>query len=479
LQLIKQFLSETFLMSAIVIIAASVSIRFFLPPLNNFLDKNIPIRWLNWQTGVLLVLTWLVVSLLSGLYPAFVLSGFNPVTALKQKITTPKGSMVMLRRGLVVFQFLTAQVLIIGAIIVAKQMGFIQSRPLGFDKERVVDIDLPESKASSINTLRDRLDGISGISSFSFSLGGPVSDNRVNTDFNRKEIISTQQLNVKVIACDRNYLKTYGLHLLAGRWFDENDERQAAVKLPDSLKHYAFVLNEKAIKALGYTSPQEALGKQVTYGINNVSAPVIGVVKDYNVASLHEAVSPVLMVVYPPFFYNVGIKFTGGYSAASLKAIEKAWTAVYPNDLFESHFLDESIASQYKNEKRTQQLFSLFTFISIVINILGLLGLLSFVIEQKTKEIGIRKILGASLSDISFILSKDFIKLILLAFLVAAPLAWVLMNNWLRGFAYRTTISWWVFGAAVITILVITCIAIAFQTVKAALTNPIKSLKTE
>jgi putative ABC transport system permease protein len=162
-----------------------------------------------------------------------------------------------------------------------------------------------------------------------------------------------------------------------------------------------------------------------------------------------------------------------------LAAIEKAWTANYPQDIFESSFLDEGIANQYKSEKRTQQLFGLFTFVSIAINILGLVGLLSFIIEQKTKEIGIRKVLGASVKHISFILSKDFLNLIMLAFLIAAPIAWFLMNNWLQDFAYRTDISWWVFVAAVLSTLAITCIAVAFQTIKAAIANPIKSLRTE
>jgi ABC-type antimicrobial peptide transport system permease subunit len=183
--------------------------------------------------------------------------------------------------------------------------------------------------------------------------------------------------------------------------------------------------------------------------MNDISAPVIGIVKDYNTTSLHDAVKPVLMVEFPFFYYNAGIKLTGGYSASTLTAIEKAWTSVYPKQLFESNFLDEHIASLYKNEKRTQQLFNLFTFLSIVINILGLVGLLSFMIEQKTKEIGIRKVLGASITDISFILSKDFLRLIIVAFFIAAPVAWILMHKWLEDFAYRTTISWWVFAVAV------------------------------
>lgn len=477
--LIKQFLSETFFLTAFVIAAAAFSVRLYLPALNTFLEKNIPLDWLSVKSIVLLVSLWLTISLLSGVYPAFVLSGFNPIAALKSKISAPKASVVNLRRGLVVFQFITAQVLIIGAVVVSKQMAFMQSSPLGFDKQQVVDIGLPENKPEQLQALKEKLARIPGISSVSFSLGAPIGNNNATTGFNLREKYTTNQIDVTVKSTDKEYLQTYGLQLLAGRWFNNGDEMKISDKIPDSLKQYAFVLNETAVKALGFAHPQDILGKYVTYGFDDISAPVIGVVKDYHVASLHKAVSPVLMVQFPVFYYNAGIKVNGGYSQATLSAIEKAWSSVYPNALFESSFLDEHIASQYKEEKRTQQLFSIFTVLSIVINILGLVGLLSFMVEQKTKEIGIRKVLGASIGSISFLLSKDFLKLIVIAFLVAAPTSAYLMNKWLQNFAYRTSISWWVFAASILAALIVTGLAVGYQTIKAATVNPVKSLKAE
>ncbi len=477
--LMKQFLSETILHTGLVFVAAIASVRFFLPLLNHFLDKNIPLDWINIQSIGFIVILWIMVSLLSGLYPAFVLSGFNAITALKSKISAPKTSVVVLRKGLVIFQFLTAQILIIGAIVVAKQMDFVQSTPLGFDKDSVVDIALPENKPEQLQQLQNKLTAVPGISSFSLSLAAPIGDNQANTEFNLKEKYATEQLHVGIKPADKGYLKTYGLQLVAGRWFDENDERKIANSIPDSLRSYAFVLNETAIKTLGFASPQDALGKYVTFGMNDISAPVIGVVKDYHIASLHDPVSPVLMVEFPFFYYNVGIKLSPGYKPSTLAAIEKAWTSVYPKQIFEDNFLDEHVAGLYKDEKRTQQLFNIFTFLSIAINVLGLIGLLSFMIEQKTKEIGIRKVLGASVKNISFILSKEFIRLIIIAFLIAAPIAWFLMDKWLRDFAYRTQISWWVFAVAVLAALVVTCIAVGFQTIKAATANPVKSLRSE
>ncbi|HEV3327355.1 MAG TPA: ABC transporter permease, partial [Puia sp.] len=313
--LIWQFLSETGLLTAFVIAGAALTVRLFLPPLNNFLDKNIPLDWFNTTSALFLVCLWAAVSLLSGLYPAFVLSGFNPITALKSKISTPKTSVILLRRGLVVFQFLTAQILIIGAIVVAKQLAFIQSTPLGFQKESVLDIELPDNNAVHWQAFRNQLSTIPGISSTSFSLGAPISDNQVGTGFNLREKYGAEKLDVAIKATDKGYLSTYGLQLVAGRWFDEVDERKIDPSIPDSLKRYAFVLNESAVRSLGFASPQDVLGKQVTFGMNDISAPVIGVIKDYHIASLHKAVSPVLMVDFPLFFYTAGIKFGGGYSA--------------------------------------------------------------------------------------------------------------------------------------------------------------------
>lgn len=478
-QLMKQFFSETFFLTGAVIVAAAFSISLLLPSLNAFLDKSIPLNWLTFKSGLFLSLLWIIVSLLSGIYPAFVLSGFNPITALKNRISAPKASAVTLRRGLVAFQFLTAQILIICAIVVAKQMAFVQSRPLGFNKDKVLDMGLADNKYQRQRSLVDRLSTLSSISSVSLSLGAPITNNHFGSEFNLKEKYKTQPLPVKIITADRGYLKTYGLQMLTGRWFDEKDESLTAPTIPDSLRRYSVVLNEQAVHRLGFASPGEALGKYVTFGLNDLSAPIIGVVKNYNVASLRENVGPVLIVQYPNLYYNIGIKFTGDYSTATLASVEKVWNSVYPEQIFETDFLDEHVASLYKDDRRTQQLFYIFTLLSIAINVLGLIGLLSFMIEQKTKEIGIRKVLGATVQDISFILSRDFLRLIVIAFLIAAPIAGYLMNKWLQDFAYRTSLSWWVFAVAVLSILTVTCLAVGFQTIKAAVANPVKSLRTE
>jgi ABC-type antimicrobial peptide transport system permease subunit len=478
-QLIRQFFAETFLMTALVIIAAALSVRLFIPLLNTLLDKNIPMNWLNGQSLALLTALWIGVSLFAGVYPALILSGFNPITALKSKTTTPGTSVLLLRRGLVVFQFVTAQILIIAVIVVAKQMDYVRSTPLGFNRAQVVDISLDDSKTEHLRLLYDQLSAIPGVQSVSLSVGAPVSDNHIGTGFNLREKYKSEEIEGAVKAADKNYLNTYGLQLLAGRWFDDQDENKVAPAIPDSLRKYAFILNETAVRSLGFKSPQEALGKYVTFGLNDLSAPVIGVVKDYHVSSLHEAVKPVLMIEYPNFYYNAGIRLAPGYSAATLSALEKVWTTVYPHGMYEANFLDEKVAAQYKDDRQTQQLFYIFTSIAVIINILGLVGLLSFIIQQKSKEVSIRKVLGASLGNISFILSKDFLRLCLIAFLIAGPVAGIFMHRWLDDFAYRTDLSWWVFPAAIGTTLLVTCVAIGLQTLRAALANPITSLRAD
>lgn len=478
-QLMGQFLTETFLLTALVIAAAALTIPLFIPPLNHFLGRNIPTDWLNTDTTLFLLGLWITISLLSGIYPAFVLSGFNPIAALKSKVSAPGTSVLLLRRGLVVFQFLTAQILIIGAIVVAKQLAFMQSVPLGFEKQNVANIDLPDNNRDHSEAFLSRLSSIPGIASTSLSLGAPFSHNQANTDFNLKEKYSTEKFNAAIKAANKGYLSTYGLQLVAGRWFDETDDRKIARSIPDSLHKYAFVINETAARTLGFPSPQAVIGKYLTFGFNDISAPVIGVIKDYHVASMHTTVPPVLMVNMPFLYYTVGIRFSNNLSVRSLAAVETAFNSVYPNDLFTSGFMDEEIANTYKEEKHTQQLFDIFTVISIVINILGLVGLLSFMVEQKTKEIGVRKVLGASIANISYLLSRDFLRLIVIAFLIAAPVAWYIMKQWLKGFAYPTEISWWVFAATVGGAIFITGVAVGYQTIRAALANPVKNLRSE
>lgn len=477
-QLIRMMLTETSLLTGIVILAAAGSVSFFLPELNKFLEKNIPLQWVSPIAIAFLIGLWVLVALLSGIYPAIVLSSFQPVKALKSMTATPKTSIVFLRRALVVFQFVTAQILVICAIVVAKQMVFVQNSPLGFHKDLILDLDLPNPNADQARAFRSRLSAVPGIDDISFSVGAPVSHNHIGTDFNLREQYKTHPLQVHVKAADKDYRQVYGLEMLAGRWFSEQDERACAKTVPDSLKHYTIVLSETAARTLGFRTPEQALGKEVTFGLNMITGPVIGVVKDFHHQSMREAMTPILLTPFAPFYYNAGIRLTG-LNTATLASIEKAYKDVYPQQLYDANFLDQTVAAQYKEEKRTQQIFNIATALSISINILGLIGLLAFTIQQKTREVGIRKVLGATAGQISFLLSRDFLRLIGISFLIAAPIAGIIMHHWLQDYANRTGLSWWIFAAALSGTALVTALAIGFQTLKAASLNPVKSLRSE
>lgn len=477
-QLIGQFLSETFLLSALVIGAAAATVGWLLPFFNRFLDKQIPLDWLNLRSAVFLVALWVITALLSGVYPALVLSGFQPAKALKSATPAPRTSVLALRRGLVVFQFVTAQVLIVCALVVSKQMAFVRNSPLGFHKELVMDIGLPKPDADLQRAFRSRLSSLPGVSDVSFSIGAPVSGNHVSTGFNRRDRYKTQQINGDIKAADKDYQQVFNLQLVAGRWFNAADEAATAKTVPEPQRRYVFVLNETAVRALGYASPEAALGQEVTFGLNDITAPIVGVVHDFHIKSMKEAVPPALMVPFNQFYYDAGIRLSG-YHPSTLRAIEKAFKEVYPQTLYDPVFLDQAVADLYQEEGRMQQVFNVATGLSICINILGLVGLLVFLIEQRAKEVGIRKVLGATPGQISYLLSRDFLRLIGLSFLIAAPVAGWLMHRWLQDYATRTALSWWIFGGSLLATLAVTAVAISFQTIRAALVSPVHSLRSE
>jgi ABC-type antimicrobial peptide transport system permease subunit len=284
-------------------------------------------------------------------------------------------------------------------------------------------------------------------------------------------------VNVKVT--DANYLETYGLQLVAGRFLHHRDTMTNAPSVPFDKRTYVFVVNETATEALGYTKPEQALGRRVQIGLNKIQAEIIGVVKDYHTNSLHEAIRPVVMMNFPYFYHSVGIKLNTPNYPATLSSIEKTWKQFNPDMLYEARFLDDSLQELYQEEARQFTLLRISAGLALLIGCLGLWGLSTFLIERRTKEIGIRKVLGASVSSIVTLLSKDFVRLISLAFLLASPIAWYLMHQWLKDFAYQTPISGWIFALTGLAALVIALVTVSFQAVKAAMANPVKSLRTE
>ena len=419
-------------------------------------------------------------TFLAGYYPALVLSKFNPTSVLKNRFLIRKGSDTSVRKVLVVFQFLIAQVLLIGTLIISDQMNYARSKPLGFDKHAIVDVPIPNTKPELQESFRTRLEANPAIASVSFASGAPVSDNDISTDFFLTE--ATEQagkFSIGFIPVDKNYLATYNLKLVAGRWFTEADEKQASIQLKFEDQKFTYILNEAAVRRLGIQDPKEIIGKFVTTGFGGINAEVVGVVSDFHITSLHKEITPVVFTVVPSFYYGAGIKIASGSLRETLAFIENSWKETYPEEYFEYEFLDEHLASLYKNDEKTFTLFKIFAGVSIFIGCLGLYGLISFVANQKQKEVGIRKVMGATVSSIVLLFTKDFVKLVVVAFLVAVPLTWYAMDQWLQGFAYRTEISWSIFAMGFVATVTIVLMTILYRSVRAANMNPAITLRSE
>ncbi len=478
-QLAFQHLSEAFFLTLIATIISFGAAEGIVPLVGNFLEMNIAMNLFQ-SPEMILFLVGIVffTALLSGFYPAAVLSRFNPVQALKSKFSTQGNSSISLRKSLVVLQFFIAQVLIICTLVVSSQINFFRNESLGFSKEAVINVSLPENTPHLLESFRNRLASNAQIQDVSFSLGAPIADNNFGTDMFLTVDGQMERYSVRIKPVDLHYKDVYGLELIEGRWFYEG-EIKIASDTNAATRQYAFVINETTMKSLGFSSAKEVIGKNVSVGINEISAPVIGVVKDFHSASLKDEMNSVIMMPFQQFYYDAGIKITGGNTVATIKFIEEAWTQLYPSYLFEYTFLDEHIAELYRQEERMLTLFKIFAYIAIFIGCLGLYGLASFMANQKTKEIAIRKTLGASVNQIVVLFSKEFVFLVMLAFVFAVPVAWYSMNSWLQEFAYRVEMGWFLFAAGMLITLAISFATVGYRSLMAAMANPVNALKSE
>ncbi len=479
-QLAAYFLTETFLITCVAILISLGLAEWLTPWVNSFIGKEISLRlFSDGVLAIFLITLALVTTLLSGFYPALILSGFDPITVLKNKMVTPSGSGVAVRKVLVVCQFMIAQILIIGTLIVSDQMKFFRTKPLGFEKEAVILVDIPENKKEKLESLKARMLSNPSIKSVSFSLGAPTSDNNFGTNYFLTERAGNELFPVGVKPADRDYMETYGIELKAGRWFNESDEKASDAALPEGQQRFVYLLNESGARQLGFDKPEDIIGKNITTGLNRINAEVIGVVKDFHVTSLHNEIQPVVLVNFPHFYYEAGIKISGGDLQQTIGFIEKQWHEAFPEYYFEYNFLDQKLERLYRQDERTFTLIRIFAGISIFIGCLGLYGLVSFMANQKLKEVGIRKVMGASVQSIVFLFSRDFIRLIVISFVMAAPLAWYVMNQWLETFAYHVSIHWSVYLISVASTLIIALATVSYRSVRAAITNPSETLRTD
>ena len=469
-QLQLQFISETFLIVLASVIIALVIAWLTLPYINMILELPLKINFTNALPIVILLSSiCIVVTVLAGFYPSIVLSSFNPISALKSKMASKGTKGISLRRGLVVFQFVIAQSLIIGTLVIVKQMNFFIDQPLGFDKEAIVNIPLPTDSVgySKLDYLKAQLDDVNGIQDVSFNSNTPIEDNNDNWRmFYFNHAVKKVDFYSILKMADNNYLPVYKLPLIAGRNMEASDTMKE------------FLVDEMLLKNLGINNPEDALNKEIKFS-DKVKGPIVGVLKDFHTRSFRDGLAPLIITSFKKGYEEASIKLASKDVAPVMRSVEKIWNKTYPDFVFQYKFLDDKIAGFYKQENQLEQLYKIFAFIAIFLSCLGLYGLASFMAVQRIKEVGIRKVLGATGSNIIYLFSKEFILLISIAFVIAAPIAWYFMHQWLQNYPFRIELSWWIFLTGGLISVIIALITVSFQAIKAAVANPVKSLRSE
>jgi putative ABC transport system permease protein len=469
-EIILQFLSESVLVSWISMFIAFGLTWAMLPWLNKVSGQELDINViLNWKVIVPLLLIPLIVGFVSGIYPALFMSSFQPITVLKGVLKAGGG--ISFRKVLVAFQFAVSIVLIIATGIVFWQMRYMQNKSLGFDKEKILTLPYASALNDNFDAFRNELLANSGIKSIGRSSRIPTGRllDAMGARMRSGDTLAPVNAEIKMVAADYDFISTYGVKVLAGRGFSRDFGMDTT----------SFLINEAAAKSLGFKSYQDVVGKDFGYG--NVNGKLIGVFNDFHFESLHEKITPLVLFIpkSPNFFGRISIKIAGSNISSALSQIEKTWKKFLPEAPYQYTFLEENFATLYEAEKRQKTLLITFAFLAIFIACLGLFGLSAFAISQRIKEIGIRKVLGADISTIVTLLSKDFLKLVAIAAVLAFPVAWYFMNKWLQDFAYRINMPWWIFIIAGILAAVIALVTISFQAIKAAIASPVKSLRTE
>ena len=469
-QLIRQFLVESTLVAAIALALSFIFMELLQPFFFDLTGKQIEPLFSNELLAFLLGTTVLV-GLLSGLYPAFFISMFRPAQVLKGSFKS-SGAGIALRKGLVVVQFAIAIILLVGIGVVKSQMDFMRGKDLGFNKEEllVLDVNGFAEVRNGVQPFRDELMSQPSIKGVAVSRGlivGGLGNSHVETVDGSGKSVSTSIYQHQV---GYDYLEVYGMKLVAGRNF--------SAQAPGDTVGSVYIVNEAAIRVLGWGDPNQALGKPFRSGSRN--GTIVGVVRDFHFTTLQERIEPVaLSLTRPNQFSRISVRLNTTELAATITFVEQAWRKHFPNALLQYSFLDERLERQYQAEKLFGKIFTVFVVLSLAIAGLGLFGLAAYAAEQRTKEIGIRKVLGASVASVIGLLSKDFVKLVLLANLMAWPIGWYAMNEWLQNFAYRINIGWWIFALAGGLALLIALLTISMQAVKAALANPVEALRYE
>ena len=477
-QLIFQFIGESTLLSLIAVIISIAATYLILPALNSFTGKFISFDLFSNPILALFILSIaLVIGVVSGVYPALMMSSFQPIRVLKGlKPTGASNSSAILRHVLVILQFALSVLLIVCTSIVFQQMRYLHQKELGFNKDQIIYFDVRGGVAEKPEVFKEELKRSNGIVSVTGGYGLPGDQLATDGIIVPGNDGDKEHTAIQLIV-DHDYIKTMGAEVIAGRDFSKKFATDTSE---------AFILNETAVKSFGFRTPQAALGQKLKWNQWNGDSSnpqkigqVIGVVKDFHVKSLHEKIQPTVLQIYPSVLVKMAIKVKPVDLSATINYIKETWNKFTPDYPLDYKFLDENFAAMYRAEDKLSTLLWIFTVMAIFVGCLGLFGLAVFSAEQRIKEIGIRKVLGASVLSIVAMLSKTFLRPVLLASLIAFPIAWWVMNKWLEDYEYRINISWWVFIIAGVSVLLIALITVSFQSIKAATANPVKNLRTE
>jgi putative ABC transport system permease protein len=462
--LIQQFLSESLLYSFFSFVLGLILAWILLPYFNTLASKSLSMPWAQWWLVPVVLASAFLIGIIAGIYPAFYLSGFKPADVLKGKLSTGSKSSV-LRNALVVFQFTTSIILIISTVVIYNQMQFILNKKVGFEKDQVVMIQGTNTLDNQVKTFKNELVKLSTVKSASISDFLPVSGTKRNGNEFHNEGKEKEEAGVggQFWDVDHDYLKTLGIKLVAGRNFNPDMKTDSQ----------AVIINQTMAKRLGLKSP---IGKKiVNYGPGKT---IIGVVQDFNFESMRDGIEPMVLHLSPSESI-VSVKIKAGDVKTALDQITATWKQFAPNQPIRYTFMDERFASMYADVQRMGRIFTSFAVLAIIIACLGLFALAAFMAEQRSKEIGIRKVLGATIGNITTMLSMNFVKLVFVAIVIATPISYYAMTKWLQDFTYRVPLSWWMFAFAGVAAIMISLATVSYQSIKAALMNPVKSLKTE
>lgn len=472
--LIKQFLGESLLMTVIAFLLSVTLTKLLVPVFADISGK--PLSF-SFTSDVLLIAAFFLLAIITGLiagsYPAFYLSSFKPIKVLKGKISNTLAA-VALRKGLVVFQFVVSVALIIATVVIEKQMKYLRNQDLGFDKQQQIIIPLrSETAKNAYPALKNEISRSKDVESIGASVYYPGIFNAEDNNFYRQGQDPSLAKRTRTNRIDDNFLQTLNIKLKAGRLFSSKFTADTGRNI---------IINEKAVSEIGFASAEKSIGEKLLFQFRGetLDYTIVGVVKDFHFEDLQQPITPFAFTLNESPNYNYLIVHGNGNNMKeTIAAVEKSWKGAVVNEPFEYSFLDADFQKNYEAQERLSSIVTYFTIIAIIICCLGLFALAAFSAEQRIKEIGIRKVLGASTAGIVTLLSKDFLKLVIIATLIASPIAWYAMDKWLQNFAYRTNISWVVFAITIIAAVSIALITISFQAIKAAIENPIRSLRTE